>query len=429
MRHTQVLFKKMRHRDTFGKIKIQHGIIGCLREKLDKLVSGVDAASSIRAVIPGRITAARGGRRDMAHKDVYFSLTTPLNGPGQGWKAIAKTAESRQELFIKTALSKEELYNAFVEAGLIPAKPNTVRSSSTTSRRTSPKASSLLHFFLLAFLTVLSAEASLRPKTWSNRAGLTLTPIVPSSTKDSPAIYAAERPFVWNNIDVGGRMAVFRITQGTNKGGLLVHSPVDLDMDLEMELKQLGDVRVIIAPNFEHLKYSSQWAKTYPDAKTWACPGLPERMPEVEWSKEMKTETIGDFDLVFFNCEQNPLTGKPFFNEVVGFYRPLKALFCSDVYWNYPGNLPTPNYAGEMDVQVPDFKVPGNTRAWKLGMDRLYLPFYRNVMTLGKKEEFAACTDKILSFEAEIIVPCHGDIVRGKELCSKVLEEHFGRQV
>ena len=426
MRHSQTLLKQMRHRDTQGKIKVQHGIIAGLREKLNKLVSGGD----IRGVIPGRITAAQGGRRDMAQNEVYFSVTVPLNnGPGRGWKAIAKTSASRQELFIKTPLSKEEVHDALVEAGLTPSQSSTrkgltLSQSSTGTRR----ASSLLHFFLLTFMTILmsAAEASsLQPKTWSNRAGLTLTPIAPSSAKDSPAIYAAERPFVWNNIDVGGRMAVFRITEGPNKGGLLVHSPVNLDVDLKAELKQLGEVRVIIAPNFEHLKYSSQWAKAYPEAEAWACPGLPERMPEVKWSKEMKTETVGDFDLVFFDCEQNPFTRKAFFNEVVFYYRPLKALFMSDTYWNYPSDSVSPNYANEMDVQVPDFEVPGNTIAWKFGMDKIYLPFYKNVMTLGKKKEFAACKGKILSFDVDIIVPCHGDVVHGRELCSRVLQEHF----
>ena len=418
----------MRHRDTFGKIKIQHGIISGLRDKLNKLISRGKAASKIGCVIPGRITAVHGGRRDMAQNNVYFSLTIPLNGPTMGWKAIAKTAESRQELFIKTTMSKEEIHDALVEAGLLPTQSSVVQSSNKTNRGSPRGASPLLHFILLVFLTISSIEASLQPKTWSNRAGLTLTPIKPSNTKDSPSVYAAERPFTWNNIDVGGRMAVFRITKGTNKGGLLVHSPVDLDVDLRKELGQLGEVRVIIAPNFEHLKYSSQWARAYPNAEMWACPGLPERMPEVAWSKEMQTETVGDFDLVFFDCEQNPFTGKPFFNEVVCFYRPLKALFCSDVYWNYPGELPSPNYADEMDVKVPNFDVPGNTRAWKFAMDRVYLPFYRNFMTLGKRREYVACVKRVLSFEPEIIVPCHGDVVYGKELCGRVLQEHFGMQ-
>jgi hypothetical protein len=57
------------------------------------------------------------------------------------------------------------------------------------------------------------------PKTWSNPQGLTLTEV------KKGVVYGAERPFIWNTIDVGGRMAVIKL----NDGSLWIHSPVDLD--------------------------------------------------------------------------------------------------------------------------------------------------------------------------------------------------------
>jgi hypothetical protein len=42
------------------------------------------------------------------------------------------------------------------------------------------------------------------------------------------------RPFVWNGIDVGGKMAVVKL----NDGSLWVHSPVALDAALADELAQ-----------------------------------------------------------------------------------------------------------------------------------------------------------------------------------------------
>ena len=416
-----IVVQAMRHRD--GKIKVQHGIIEGLKSSLKKL----EGNDHIKGIIPGEISKATKGKVARG-AGVHFSITVPLNGPGRGWKAIAKTASARQEIFIKTELSKDQVHDALTEAGLKPIPP----SKSNQATKGAYKLTTLLQVLLVALLTVcLQTLSASQIKTWSNRAGLTLTQVVPSNNKKAPAIYAAERPFVWNNIDVGGRSAIFRITEGPNKGGLLVHSPVNLDADLQVELKKLGGgVKVVIAPNYEHLKYSKQWAEAFPAAEMWACPGLPERMPEVRWSKEMRTETVGDFELVWFDCESNPVTGKSFFNEVVFFYKPLKALFMSDVYWNYPGDLPSANYATEMafngEQVVPEFEVPFNTKAWKFGMDKVYRPFYLNVMTLGRKEQFAACREKIFSFDTEIIVPCHGDIIRGKDLCKRVLMEHFG---
>jgi hypothetical protein len=61
------------------------------------------------------------------------------------------------------------------------------------------------------------------PVTWSNRLGLTLTPI-------TTGVWAAERPFMWNNIDVGGRSVIARMADGN----LMVHSPVEWTEELGM---------------------------------------------------------------------------------------------------------------------------------------------------------------------------------------------------
>ena len=117
------------------------------------------------------------------------------------------------------------------------------------------------------------------PETWSNPRGLVLTEIVPGM------VWAAERPFVWNGIDVGGRMAVVKMTDKvepsrtfppmveereddtiivrggnygwlpkTEEGGLWVHSPVALDALLNTALAGIGDVQHVVSPNFEHVK-------------------------------------------------------------------------------------------------------------------------------------------------------------------------------
>ena len=58
-------------------------------------------------------------------------------------------------------------------------------------------------------------------------------------------------------------------------------------------------------------------------------------------------------------------------------------------------------------------------------MDKVYLPFYKRLMTLGMKDKFVAAKEKVLSFDIDLIVPCHGDVIRGKNLCKKVLTEHW----
>ena len=134
-------------------------------------------------------------------------------------------------------------------------------------------------------------------------------------TPITTGVWAAERPFVWNGIDVGGRSLIVRMSDGR----LLVHSPVMWTTELGRCIEALGEVGCIVSPNYEHVKYAKQWAEQYPNAEMYACPGLSARKPEVKWSGELKggDQVLGDtLASVWFDCEVSPFTDKPFFNEV-----------------------------------------------------------------------------------------------------------------
>ena len=69
------------------------------------------ANPAIRSVIPGVIRPVRDARGK-----VRVRVTVPTQN---GWKAIALSAGARQELFISTDLSKEELEAALTKAGAV----------------------------------------------------------------------------------------------------------------------------------------------------------------------------------------------------------------------------------------------------------------------------------------------------------------------
>jgi hypothetical protein len=91
------------------------------------------------------------------------------------------------------------------------------------------KIADMTYAFILILLVDLTLSFSIQ-QTWSNRNGLILTPI-------NRNIYGAERPFIWNNIDVGGRSAIIK----TLNGGIFVHSPIEWTEELAKELQSLGD--------------------------------------------------------------------------------------------------------------------------------------------------------------------------------------------
>ena len=89
----------MRLRTAQGRLKVKHSIIDGVRDLLERLLA--DNPATIRSVIPGVIRPVRAARGK-----VKVRVTVPTQN---GWKAIALSAGARQELFISTDLTKEEV--------------------------------------------------------------------------------------------------------------------------------------------------------------------------------------------------------------------------------------------------------------------------------------------------------------------------------
>ncbi len=96
----------MRLRTAADRLKIEHSIIEGVREILERLLA---QNAAIRSVVPGVIRTVRDARGK-----VRVRITVPT---ANGWKAIALSAGARQELFISTTMTKEELERAFALAG------------------------------------------------------------------------------------------------------------------------------------------------------------------------------------------------------------------------------------------------------------------------------------------------------------------------
>ena len=99
----------MRLRTAKDRLKVEHSIIEGVREILER---ALEATPEIRSIIPGVIRPVRDARGP-----VKVRITVPVQN---GWKAIAFSRGARQELFISTALSKEEVERAFEQAGALP---------------------------------------------------------------------------------------------------------------------------------------------------------------------------------------------------------------------------------------------------------------------------------------------------------------------
>ena len=94
-----------RLRTAQGKLKIEHSIIDNLKKVLERLLS---EAPEIRSIIPGVIRPVRDAKGTVK---IHITVATQ-----NGWKAIALSGGARQELFVSTALTQEQLEAAFERA-------------------------------------------------------------------------------------------------------------------------------------------------------------------------------------------------------------------------------------------------------------------------------------------------------------------------
>ena len=95
----------MRLRAARGKLKIEHSIVDGLRPILERLLQNNE---SIRSIIPGVIRQVRD-----AKGTPVIRVTVPTTN---GWKTIGFSSGARQELFISTSLTKEDLESAIRKA-------------------------------------------------------------------------------------------------------------------------------------------------------------------------------------------------------------------------------------------------------------------------------------------------------------------------
>jgi len=144
----------------------------------------------------------------------------------------------------------------------------------------------------------------------------------------STDIWVAERPQRFYGLEVGTRMTVIRLRDGS----LLLHSAVRIDPDLGRALDAIGRVRFVVAPNRVHHLYAGLVAEVYPDARLWLAPGLERKRPDLVFAgilgDDAPPEWRNQVDQTFFR-------GRPYENEVVFLHRASRTLVMCDLAFNF----------------------------------------------------------------------------------------------
>lgn len=184
------------------------------------------------------------------------------------------------------------------------------------------------------------------------------------------------------------RMAIIRLSDG----GLFLWSPTRLSDELQAEVNALGDVRYLIPPNSLHHVFLGDWQRAYPDARTYAPPGLREKRKDIIFDGDLGDTPIEDWA---DDIDQVAMRGNRITTEIVFFHRKSGTVLFTDL--------------------VQQFK-PGWFKGWRAIVARFDL-MVADEASVPRKFRIAfrdrhaarASIQRILAWPAEKVLMAHGN--------------------
>jgi hypothetical protein len=197
------------------------------------------------------------------------------------------------------------------------------------------------------------------------------------------------------------RMTVIRLADG----GLFVHSPIELTDSLRAEIDALGPVRHLVSPNKLHHLFVQDWHTAYPEALTWAAPGV-RKKTSVEWDGDLEDVAPAPWR---DQIDQLIFRGSVLLDEVVFFHRRSRTLVLVDL--------------------VQDFDPAPLSRSLRL-LFRVIGALHPNGqapvdfrLSFFDRQSARDCLQRLLAWEPERVVIAHGLCAR--ERGQDWLRHHF----
>jgi hypothetical protein len=201
-------------------------------------------------------------------------------------------------------------------------------------------------------------------------------------------LWVAEMPFHPPGLDLGARMTVVRLTDGS----LFIHSPIQLNLDLQRDLDALGLVRFVVSPNRFHTAHLAEFARAYPQAKLVAPPGLKKQIPGVQFAGVLgdapEPDWAADLDQALFR-------GDVLVTEVDFFHRSSRTLILTDICFNIPSDRSLTTRLIARWLGILDRLAPSRT--------------FR--LLLRDRQAGRRSVERILAWDFDRVIVSHGSIV------------------
>jgi len=123
------------------------------------------------------------------------------------------------------------------------------------------------------------------------------------------------------------RMTVVRL----ESADIFLHSPIKYDAALARDLQRMGSVGHPVSPNKLHYAHIGEWSRAFPEAVTWAWPGVRERARSrhinVTFNSDLGSAAPPEWQ---DEIDQLIIPGGVF-NEVVFFHQGSRTLILADM--------------------------------------------------------------------------------------------------
>ncbi|CAO1621166.1 unnamed protein product [Sympodiomycopsis kandeliae] len=258
----------------------------------------------------------------------------------------------------------------------------------------------------------------------------TVSPTVISEVH--PDLVTFSRPFSrFNILPVGGRSTAVRLREPPNEGSLWVLASTPLDEVTKTKIKDLGgDVKYLVAADYVHHLYMSEWSKAYPDAKCIGVEGLDTKRKDVNWSGlygvDDEASTKYGYENELYTRYWPTFSNK----DLTFFHKSSQSLITADLIFNLPANeqytntpkkratSPIPFLTSFMKYLAPTTSF----HSWFLNSAGGLNPIPKTAIganqlstpggsTTERRARFAKDAETVAAYgEMKRIIPCHGDI-------------------
>ena len=200
------------------------------------------------------------------------------------------------------------------------------------------------------------------------------------------------------------RMVVVRLQDG----GLLLHSPVAMDDDLEAELGALGEVRWLLAPNLFHHLHLAAAQRRYPGARLVAVSGLHAKQPGLRYDVVLEADDPLP-EAWREDLDHQVLAGMPKVNERVLYHRPSRSVIATDLLFHLEGPQHCKTLTSRLLFRTMGaYGKPAQSRFWR--------------SMVNDRQANAESLRRVLSWDFARLSPAHGAILTGDDARERVQE-------